>query len=392
MDSRIQAVANASLAKNVPATAEYGKQMMELTGESGHGEECVAGAAVVLRVEDFSVLAAATFPNYDLNRYQEDPDYFTQLNEDETRPMFNRAFDGTFAPGSCFKPIVALGALQENVITGNDTVFCNHTYTYWDDYQPTCMGWHGTMNVASALQKSCNIFFYDVGRRLGVDMINLYAKSMGCGVRTGVEIGEAEGTLSGPQYDSNWQGGQVVQAAIGQSNDSFSPLQLATAAATIANNGVRLETHVVDKITNYARDTVLQEKEAVVAQETGISQENLDLVKQGMRAVCQYGGTAAGTFGNYGIAIAGKTGTAEITGHSDNVTFIGFAPYDDPEIAVAVVLEYGANSAYSLAIAKDLFDAYFYGTYVDEQGNIVFPGTENTGDGLSSAASSSPEA
>ncbi len=377
IDSRLQAVAQASVAKNVQAAQEYGKDMVAKKGGSGYGEDCTVGAAVILDVKSFKVLAAATYPNYDLQKYTSDTDYRRALLVDETNPLYNSAFLGAFMPGSSFKPVVACAALQEGIITPSSTYFCNHTYDFWDDYRPTCMGYHGNLNVIGALQKSCNLYFFDAGRRLNIKNMELYAQRFGFGQKTGLEVNEGVGLISSPEEREKrggvWNGGDVVQAAIGQADDASTPIQLATYVATLVNGGERLKTSVVDKITNYTRDQIVQQAEPEVRDNIGVSQENIDIVKAGMRAVCQPGGTAAATFSNYGIAVAGKTGTAQVPPHSDNVVFVGFAPYDDPEIAIAVVLQYGATSKFSNAVAKDLFDAYFYGTAVDAAGDIVKP-------------------
>lgn len=381
LNSRIQAVLNASLANNVKGAQENGKSQ----GGGHQGEDCVAGAAVVLNVKDFSILATATYPSYDSNKMSDDA-YLTALNNDKTTPMVNRAFNGSFMPGSSFKPMVASAALQEGCITQSSIIDCTGVYRRWDDYQPHCMSTHGPVNVITALAKSCNIFFFETGWRLGITNMDLYAKRFGLGVKTGVEIGESSGTLAGPKENPNFSatGGDVIQAAIGQSDNKFTPLQLATYAATIANNGVRLKTHLVTKVTDYSRKKVITEYKPTVMDNIGVSQANLDIVKRGMREVC-LSGTASNFFGNYGYAIAAKTGTAQTGIHSDNVTFIGFAPYDKPEIAVAVVLEYGAKSKFSLTVAKDIFDAYFYHTSVNAEGKIVFPSADNS---LTSSTSS----
>lgn len=399
LDSNLQAVANASLAKNVKAAQENGLQLQQeaiANGDEdtdGFGEDCTTGAVVVLSVDDFSILAASTYPTYDMNLYMEDEKYkLALLNDSENTPMFNRAFDGAFMPGSVFKPCVACAALEESVITPVTEIFCAGRYTYYEDYQPRCLGYHGSVTVHNALAKSCNVFFYDCGRQLGIERLGAYANLFGLGTKTGVEIGESEGTMSSrEEYQENhgvsWTDGLTIQAAIGQLDDAFTPLQLATYCATIANDGVRLNTHLLDHITDYNREQVLTEYEPTVAVDTGISQSTLDVVKSGMREVV-LSGTAESKFGDYGIAIAAKTGTAEVPGHSDNVTFIAFAPYDDPEIAVAVVLQYGAKGTYSQEVAKDIFDAYFYGKTVDKNGELVFPSEEEKQDEASSGTSS----
>ena len=376
LDSNLQKVAMASLERNVRAAAG--------------STDCRAGAAVVLKVSDFSVLAAATCPTYDIGKLTEEDDYYSKLSENKTQPLFNRALNGAFTPGSVYKPCVAAAALQEGVLTEGSRITCNHVYEYYaPSYMPTCMGYHGSINVTSALCHSCNVFFYDTGRRLGINNMNLYSRSFGLGTATGIEIGESEGILASPAERAasggTWQPGDVIQAAIGQSDNAFTPLQLATYCATIANDGVRLKTHLVDKITDYTRETVLEETKAEIMEEVPVSEENLRIVQDGMRQVCT-SGTASGTFGRYGIAVAGKTGTAENPGHSDNTLFIGYAPYDNPQIAVAVVLEYGSAGEYSLNVAKDIFDAYFYGKVLDDDGNLVTPGIADSAGGLRTGA------
>ena len=382
-------------AKNVQAAREYGEDIVASRGGSGYGEDCTVGAAVILDVKTFKVLAAATYPSYDLQKYTNDADYRRDLLVDETNPLYNNAFLGAFMPGSSFKPVVACAALQEGIITPTSTYYCNRVYDYWDDYRPTCLGYHGNLNVIGALQKSCNLYFFDAGRRLNIDNMVLYAQRFGFGQETGLEVSEGVGLISSPEERESrggvWNGGDVVQAAIGQADDASTPIQLATYVATLANGGERLKTSVVDKITNYTRDQIVQQAEPEVRDNIGVSQENIDIVKAGMRAVCEPGGTAAATFSNYGIAVAGKTGTAQVPPHSDNVVFVGFAPYDDPEIAIAVVLQYGATSRFSNAVAKDLFDAYFYGYTVDDSGDIVKPVENDPQTGVSNTENSSAD-
>lgn len=379
LDSNLQKVANASLEKNVKEAQRMGAS----TPKKLDGEDCVAGSAVVLNVKDFSILAASSYPSYDLTKYLEDNNYYNSLVNDNTKPLLNRAFNGNYVPGSVVKPMIASAALQEGTITPDSIVHCNHYYTFYaPSYVPTCLGWHGDVNLKKALQVSCNIFFYDVGRRLGIQNIDLYAKQFGLGQQTGVEIGESTGTLASPELRAKnggvWQPGDVIQAAIGQSDNAFTPLQLATYCATIANNGTRLKTHLVKEVTNYNRDQVISETKPVETDKVDVSPENLKIVQEDMKGVSQAGGTAYSVFKDYGIAIASKTGTAENPGHSDNAVFMAYAPYDDPQIAVAVVLEYGARGTYSMGVAKDIFDAYFYGKTVDANGNIVMPKKEET--------------
>ncbi len=376
LDSRIQAVTNASLAKNAKAAKENAVP----TDDDPKGSDCEAGAAVMIDIKTGGVLAASTYPTYDLNKYISDIAYYNQLNNDETYPMINRAFNGSFAPGSIFKPVVASAALQEGIIDSGSTVYCNHYYTYYTNdtsLAPKCMGWHYNTNIYKALQKSCNIFFYDVGRRLGITKLDAYGTLFGLGQKTGLEVSESTGVLTTPEdYErrsgQTWTDGMTLSAAIGQMDNSFTPVQLVSYCASIANGGHRMQLHLVDKVTDYTRENVVEEKGATVLNEVGVDDENLEIVREGMRMVAQAGGTAS-DFANYGVPIGAKTGTAEVNGHSDNVTFIAFAPYDEPEIAIAVVLEYGSNGTYSKNIARDMLNAYFYDAYVNEEGEVVLP-------------------
>lgn len=345
LDTKIQNATNKALEKYVKAAGE----------EFG---DCIAGAAVMIDINDFSVLACASYPSYDLGLYNSDYDYYTELMSDNTTPLFDRALTGNFAPGSTFKPCVAAAALQEGVINENTSIYCSQVYDYYKTNPIRCLGYHSGISVREALSKSCNYYFADVGRLLGINAMYIYAEKFGMGVNTGVEVYESTGILAG-RDSTVWYGGNTCQAAIGQSDNAFTPIQLATYAATIANDGVRLRTHFVDKVTDFARKETLVDnsKEPEVVETVGVSHENMKIVQEGMRSVVT-SGTASEIFGNYKVKIAGKTGTAENSG-SDHVEFIGYAPYENPQVAVAVVVEHGGKGVYSMSIAKAMFDAYF---------------------------------
>ncbi len=359
IDSNLQEVASSSLAENVKAAKDSGQSLKKANGKDGYGEDCETGAVVMLSVKDFSVLAAASYPTYDLNKYSEYGDYYIKLSENENSPMYNRAFVGSFACGSVFKPCVAAAALEEKVIEKDTEVYCNQYYDYYPTNVVRCMHYHGNLNVTGAITQSCNYFFAETGRKLGIDTMYLYAEKFGFGEYTGIEIEESKGTLAG-RDSTSWQAGNTVQAAIGQSDNAFTPLQLATYAATIANDGVRLKTHLVSKITDYERKNTIEDYDNPVEVEScGVSKENLDIVRNAMLDVTRdENGTAYSVFGNYKVKVAAKTGTAENSG-SDHTTFICYAPFDNPEIAIAVVIEHGARGMYSMQVAKDLLDAYF---------------------------------
>jgi len=230
------------------------------------------------------------------------------------------------------------------------------------------MFYHGSVDMGSAIMQSCNYYFADLGRQLGIETMYLYFEKVGLGEYTGVEVGESKGTLAGRDSYS-WTAGNTVQAAIGQSDNNFTPIQLATYCATIANNGVRYRTHMIDKITTYDRSEVVlyndPEKPEVV-DKLDVNSYNLNVVQNAMRnVVASDYGTAYYSFLDFPIDVAGKTGTAENSG-SDHCVFIGYAPFDKPEVAVAVLLEHGAKGAYAMDVARDLLDAYFFPEEVAE--------------------------
>lgn len=348
IDSRLQKVANESLAKAIKSSGQH---------------DCVAGGVVALSVKDFSVLAAATYPSYDLAKLNEQG-YYSQLANDKTNPLFNRAFQGAFAPGSIFKPLVACGALEEGVLTTEDKVRCVGIYHYpGHNFTTKCLGVHGNADLNYAMAKSCNVYFSEAGRRLGIENMNIYAKKFGLGVKTGIELTETAGILAGPEHSnsigSKWSNLVTIKAAIGQADNQFSPLQLATYVATIANGGNRYRTHLIRKITDYRKENIVMENNPdlpELIETSGISQENLNIVKSAMRQVVLSG--TATNFNGYQVAVAAKTGTAQNSG-SDHTTFICFAPYENPEIAIGVVVEHGVKGMVSKIVAKDIMDAYF---------------------------------
>lgn len=366
LDSDLQRVANLSLEKNIQGNID--------------ARNCTSGAAVVLDVDTFGVLACSSYPTYDVNQLVEsiagDGEYYNNLLADEDQPMVNLALNGVFIPGSVFKPVVALAALQEGVISAGTTYTCNGVWNYFDLSQG-CLCPTGTWNLYGALAHSCNTYFSNVGLNLGIARLAPYAEYFGLGTTTGVEIGESTGTMSNPQeyrenHGVNWTDGVSAQTAIGQADNMFTPIQLATMCATIATGGVRLQTHFLDKITDYTGETVLEEYEPVELYDAGLSGNVLGVVQAGMQMVATEG-NAGTVFANYPVSIACKTGTGETStgknGTEDNLSFICYAPADDPEIAVAVMIEQGNTGNYAKNVAKDILDQYF-GFYTwDEDGN-----------------------
>ena len=370
LDIELQKVAEDSLA-NV---------LSQISGARG-------GAAVVVKVDTGEVLAAANYPTYSQATFTEDA---AAINDNPLEPTRNRAFQMAYPPGSTFKPMIALAGLEEGVITPNTTMVCNHYYTRFKSRTFTCLGWHGTEDLTKAIQKSCNIYFYETGYLLGGATIEKWSKLFGFGQKTGIEVGEIAGSAAGPTYRAQmlennpllnqWQPGDVVQAAIGQSDNTMTPLQLAVYAATLANGGTRYQPTLIKSVKSYDYSTTVMENEPKVAQKIDVDPDNLQTVVNATQSVADEGGTAARTFANYPIPIAVKTGTAQHTGGkdfdgntNDHAVFIGFAPADDPEIAVAIVGECAGHGSEVAPIARDIFDAYFQG-----EGEMESVPAENT--------------
>ena len=318
------------------------------------------GAAVVIQVGTGDILACASYPSYDLSGFLEN---YAQLLADPARPMFNRALQGRYAPGSTFKVVTATAALTEGVITPATTIYDRGIIDEYDGYTFTCWtypGSHGTINVKEALQMSCNYFFYVTGRTVGIDVIDRVAKAYGLGESTGVEIYENTGVLASKAYKKeaigeDWYVGDTLQAAIGQSYHLFTPLQLASYAATVAADGKRYAAHLLHGVAGPEGFVTAPKVLSTVDADPGI----FPVLKEGMYMASRYG-SASYVFNNYPIAVCSKTGTAQVGNDAENnAVFIAFAPMENPEIALAVVVEGGANGYYLAEVARDIFDWYF---------------------------------
>ena len=325
--------------------------------------KAAAGAAVVLDVKDGSVLAAANYPSFDQNLYATN---YSEYSADPSLPLFNRALQGLYTPGSTFKPAVAIAALDTGLINRYSTVNCTRVYTYYKDYRPKCTQHghgNGPIDVVNAIKWSCNVFFYDVGRRLTSDVYDAYAYKLGLGQRTGVEVSEATGHLT-TKNDSNYMESLDIQAAIGQGNTVVTPVQLATYAATIANRGTRYRTHFVKAILDSNTGEVLQETQPEVMDVIEDKGETFDLIQQGMIGVSQ----TISALANYPYTIACKTGTPQRSEgyysgssyrHYTNTMMIAYGPTEDAQIAIGIVVEYGGGGARAGNLMADIFNAYF---------------------------------
>jgi penicillin-binding protein 2 len=280
------------------------------------------------------------------------------------------------------KPAIALAALEEGIIDITSCRTCNGSLQI-SDLSFGCLANHGTINVTTGLQKSCNIFFFEMGRELGIDKMNKYCSLLGLGQKTGIELPEAEGMLASiANKEANgqvWNPGDTVQAAIGQSDNLFTPIQLANYAATIANGGTRYQPYVIKSVLSADMSEIIYETEPTILNTLNVSQENLDIVKQGMRQVMLEGSFIY--FDDCIVEVAGKTGTSQVmrttesgvTMKCNNGFFISFAPYDDPQIAVAVVAENALTGSRTSQAAVDVYNYYFgQRTNVDE---VVPPNT-----------------
>lgn len=316
------------------------------------GGTATAAAAVVIDINSGGVITSANYPTYDTATMSENYD---ALLADPSNPLTDRAFQGVYPIGSTIKPIVAAAALENNLYTNGELIFCKRTYDYFNDFRPSCMHYHGNMNLTMALSKSCNYFFFELGRRVGAITLTDYYKQFGLGVKTGVEVNDSAGILIEPT--SNGFGGDTLQIAIGQLN-AFTPLQLANYVATFANGGTHYKATLIDKIVSYDMTETYDNCEPVVLNTVSLKQSTISSIKEGMLSVT-VDGTGHAALGDYPIKIGGKTGTSQVEGKADHSTFIVFAPYDNPEIAISVVLEHGSSTYASGNLVRQILDSYF---------------------------------
>ena len=353
IDSEFQKAVDQALAKNV----EWIKNTY------ADSKQANAGAVVVIDVKTGGVLAASNYPSFDQNLYAAQ---YNEYSADENMPLFNRALQGLYTPGSTYKPSVAVAGLDTGLLNRNSTVNCTRVYTYYKDYRPRCAQHghgNGPIDVINAIKWSCNIFFYDVGRRLTSDVYDAYAYKLGLGQRTGVEVSEALGHLT-TKNDSNYTESLDIQAAIGQGNTAVTPIQLATYAATLANRGTRYRTHFVKAILDSNTGETLQETQPEVMDVVEDKGETFDLVREGMKGVAQTIPALAG----YPYTIACKTGSPQRSEgyyvgstykHYTNAAMIAYGPAEDPEIAIGVVVEYGGAGTRTGQLVADIFNAYY---------------------------------
>lgn len=365
IDKKLQEVGEASLEKNIKWIAERGKRA-DPSGRSRNGWDANAGAVIVQKVDTGEILVSASYPTFDPERFNID---YNTLSADPAKPLFNRAIGGAYEPGSTFKMATALAGLEEGVITPQTIIVDKGIYTYYKDYQPRCWVYsdygrtHGNVDVKKAIQESCNYFFYETSRLMGIDKMNNWCEQLGMGQKTGIELpGESAGLLAGPKQRAKngqqWWAGDTLQAAIGQSDNLLTPLQLASYVSTISNGGIRYQSTLLAGVNDYLNDEEVKGLTPIALNNLKIKDQNYQAIMEGMKAVTEEG-TASNVFRNYPVKVGGKTGTATVPKGSPSGVFVAVAPLEDPEIVISIIVEHGTHGNYVAQVARDIFDAYF---------------------------------
>ena len=377
IDANLQRITEQALINNIEKIRE---------GGYGNAYPAEAGAVVVMNVRTGEVLAMASYPDFEpqlfVNGISRDK-YNEYTSEEANSPFLNRTISSVYAPGSTFKMVTALAALESGVVGINEKVNDVGIYRYSSDYQPKCWIYssygrgHGYLDVTDAIKHSCNYFFYEMGNRLGVDRLSSYTRKLGLGSKTGVELlGEVEGVVSSKETSSArgeiYNGGNTLQAAIGQHDNNFTPIEMAKYISILANGGHNIDVTIIKAIMNQNGNTVSRDElneflrvrlgiNKGNMEELNFDSDNLNAILEGMRGVTsESGGTAYAYFKDFNIEVGGKTGSAQtgIQGKT-NAWFVGFAPFDDPEIAVVAMIENGGSGGYNAELARDIIAEYF---------------------------------
>lgn len=378
IDSKLQKVVEDALAANIEKIK---------AGGFGKAYNATGGSCVVMNVKTGEVLAMASYPDYNPQSFANgiSTDEWNQYAQNNSHPLLNKTIQSAYAPGSIFKMVTAVAGLESGTISLTDRINdtgqykkYNRTWNCW--YYTDYHTGHGYLNVKGAIEKSCNYFFIATADRMGIDTLDKYAKYFGLGKKTGIELpDETAGTLAGREYTdsigTSWNPGDTLNAAIGQGYNRFTPLQMAKYTSMIANGGQKIDVSIVKSIQNADGSQVPKEEiEKYVDEKLGLSDdsENLELnqtylqaVKEGMKSVTtDTGGTAYVRFQNFNISVGGKTGSAEAGKDANNrdlvnAWFTAFAPYEDPEIAVVVMVENGGHGNYVAEAVRDIMAEYF---------------------------------
>ena len=373
IDIVLQGIAEESLARHM-------EELRNNENPNADGADAEGAAVVAMDPNTGQVLVCASYPTYDPSTYFEN---YNEILKDPLTPLFNRALDATYPPGSAYKPVMVVAAIDSGLINSatiieDKGIFDpdNSPDNKYDKFQPTCLTYsllgytHGPINAAQALKVSCNYFFYDLGDRIKLSIMDNTGKMMGLGESTGIELPESTGHRANAETkaelfegeDGSWYQGDQILAAIGQSEHRFTPMQLCVYVSTLATQGDRYRATFLNRIVSSDNRSLLKESQVELMSHLDISDEAYMSYMQGMCMVTQEsGGTAYSTFRDYPIQVAGKTGTAETDkeGKSDNGSFICFAPAYDPEIAISVYGEQAGHGRSMAGVAKDILDSYF---------------------------------
>lgn len=372
IDAKVQQVAERALKENIEKINN---------GNYGEKREVYAGSVVVLNVKTGEVISMVSYPDFEPQLFVDgiSTEKWNEYTVKGRSALINRTMQSAYAPGSIFKMVPAIAGLETGKITKDEQIECAGIYP--GGYKPKCWYYttygrgHGYLTVSQAIQKSCNCYFYEVGTRIGIDNIEKYATYFGLGQKTNIELpGEISGTLAGKKLyeklDEAWYYGNTLSAVIGQAENNFTPIQMARYIAMLTNGGKKLDLTIIKDIINNQGESIKTEEvkdyinkrlgiEKTSEENLNIQKENLKTVLEGMQSVTEEGGTAYSVFKDFPIQVGGKTGSAEAGNDKTNAWFVGFAPYENPEIAVVVLVENGAHGYYSAEVTKEIMEAYF---------------------------------
>ena len=383
IDISLQATAEQALEKVILDLRENG------VGKNKEGKDARGGAVVVQQVKTGEVLACASYPTYDLSTYRQD---FEELSKDEYSPLLNRALQAAYPPGSIYKMVTAIAAIDYGHFSPYYQILDKGLYTFYDSFQPKCYVWsratgatHGLIDMREALAHSCNYYFYEVGRltydtaqkEVDLNPFDEVAKALGLGEATGVELDETVGRRANAENkkelyvneDSGWYGADVLQAVIGQSLNQFTPMQMCSYVQALANQGTRYEATFLSRVISWDYQELIEEHQPTIASQLEMSDDAKLCISEGMYLTTQEG-TAEEYFKYYPVKVACKTGTAQwqgttssgAFGGSDHASFVLYAPADDPEIAIAVYVEKGSKGGNLSNVCIPILDAYFSST------------------------------
>ena len=378
IDANLQAATESALASNIQKIA---------SGEFGEKYDAKAGACVVMNVNTGEILAMASYPDYLPEEFVGgiSNENWAKYRDNEAKPLVNKAIQNSYSPGSTFKMVTAIAGLETGTINLQTKINDTGIYKKYRDYQPRCWYYtsyhrgHGYVNVTTAIEQSCNYFFYDTADKMGIDNLVKYAKYFGLGTKTGIELqSERAGVLASKESRAQihpdepyWSPGYTLQAAIGQSDNEFTPVQMARYISMLANGGKPIDVSIVKTIRKSdGSEASKEEINQFVNKKLGIEQQNtedlqinpnnLNAVLQGMKSVTSdSGGTAYLTFKDFNISVGGKTGSAEAPNNQVHAWFVGFAPFENPEIAIVVMVENGGHGNYTAEVVRNIMTEYF---------------------------------